>query len=64
MMVYALGAVRGLIGCSCIATDRVQPSPNNDSNQGNRTVNPTSNIGQNATNMQELVGKPSSQTQD
>ena len=57
-------AVRGLIGCSCIATDKVQPSTNNDSNQGNQTVNPTSNIGQNATNMQELVGKPSSQTQD
>ena len=57
-------AVRGLIGCSCIATHRVQPSTNNGRNQGSGTVNPTSNIAQNATNMQELVGQPSSQTKD
>ena len=57
-------AVRGLVGCSCIVTHRVQPSTNNGHNQGSGTVNPTSNIAQNATNMQELVGQPSSQTQD
>ena len=57
-------AVRGLIGCSCIATDRVQPSTNSRRNQGSGTVNPTSNIAKNATNMQVLVGQPLSQTQD